>query len=305
MPLAIPEIRIGEPLRHEALAVFPLFTKENVGVDYILSSRALADESVVVEEVSESGSVPELLVDNQSDQRVLFLEGEELIGAKQNRILNTSILVAAHSKVKIPVSCVEQGRWRYHSRHFGSSGSHAPCKVRYALKKSVSESVKKQRGHRSDQGEVWSQVDGMHFEHGTSSPSGAMSAAFEANEERRAEYQAKIKYVEGATGLAVAIGQQVVAVDLFDKPSTCQEVWNRLLTGFTMDAIAASAGKAAKGEATIDDVDRLYQKAATAAWEKGATVGEGEEYRAEFEEDQGSALTLSDNLIHGSVLAAV
>ena len=57
------------------------------------------------------GSVPDLLVENRGDVRVLFLEGEELIGAKQNRILNTSVLVAAHTKVKIPVSCVERGRW--------------------------------------------------------------------------------------------------------------------------------------------------------------------------------------------------
>jgi len=55
------------------------------------------------------GSVPDLLVDNRGDVRVLFLEGEELIGAKQNRILNTSVLVPAHSKIKIPVSCVEPG----------------------------------------------------------------------------------------------------------------------------------------------------------------------------------------------------
>ena len=80
-----------------------------------------------------AGSVPELLVENMGDIRVLFIEGEELVGAKQNRILNTSILVAAKSKTKIPVSCVEQGRWGYKSKFFGSSGSHSPSKLRYAL----------------------------------------------------------------------------------------------------------------------------------------------------------------------------
>jgi transposase len=46
---------------------------------------------VTVQEVSEGGSVPDLLVENSGDTRVLFLEGEELVGAKQNRILNTSV----------------------------------------------------------------------------------------------------------------------------------------------------------------------------------------------------------------------
>ena len=59
-----------------------------------------------------------MLVNNTGDSRVLFLEGEELRGAKQNRVLNTSVLIAAHSKTTIPVSCVEQGRWQYRSRHF-------------------------------------------------------------------------------------------------------------------------------------------------------------------------------------------
>ena len=55
------------------------------------------DESVLVEEVSEGGSVPDLLVDNKGAARVLFLEGEELIGAKQNRMTNRSILLAPSS----------------------------------------------------------------------------------------------------------------------------------------------------------------------------------------------------------------
>jgi hypothetical protein len=31
------------------------------------------------------------------------------------------LMIAAHRKIKIPVSCVEQGRWRYRSKHFGST----------------------------------------------------------------------------------------------------------------------------------------------------------------------------------------
>src|SRR5210317_1529800 len=116
MTVALPELRVGNPVSHEALSVFPLFTETNGGVDYCLCAEALNDKSVMVEEISEGGSVPDLLVDNQGDVRVLFIEGEELVGAKQNRILNTSVLIAAHTKTKIPVSCVEQGRWGYRSR---------------------------------------------------------------------------------------------------------------------------------------------------------------------------------------------
>ena len=48
---------------------------------------------------------------NPLDEDVLLYDGEELVGAKQNRILNVTVLVGAGATLPIPVSCVEQGRW--------------------------------------------------------------------------------------------------------------------------------------------------------------------------------------------------
>lgn len=301
MTLALPKLRVGEPLRHESLSVFPLFAELDGSVDYRLADEALADQSVTVEEVSEAGSVPDLLVENKGNTRVLFIEGEELVGAKQNRILNTSVLVAAHTKIKIPVSCVEQGRWRHTSRYFGSSGSHSPSKLRYALKKSVSDSITTGSGHRSDQGEVWRSVREVHAMHGTSSHTGAMSDAFESLAKQRTDYADKFKYVEGAVGVAVALGGKVVSADVFDKPQTCQKVWQRLLSGVILDAIATKAtGEPADAAA----VEKLLESAGSAGWKKVDAVGEGEDYRAEIGDDHASALKLNDTLVHGSVVLA-
>jgi len=302
MSVAVPRIRVGEPVRHQALSIFPLFSDSNGGVDYRLSDEALADESLIVEETSESGSVPELQVENKGDTLVLFIEGEELIGAKQNRILNTSVLIAAKSKVKIPVSCVEQGRWGYRSRRFHSSGSHSPSRLRYALKRSVSGSTRSGRGHRSNQLEVWNCVAACLSTHDVASPTSAMSEAFEAVEERTSDFRSELKYVEGATGVAVAIGKQVVALDVFDKPSTCQKVWDRLMSGCILDALHAEPHQ---DRADAADVERLVQSADEADWQQVQPVGEGEEYRAEFAEDHASALSFGDNLVHASVVASV
>jgi hypothetical protein len=303
MTIALPELRVGDPLRHEALSVFPLFSEANGGVDYLLSDAALADESLLIEEVSEGGSVPDLLVENKGDVRVLFLEGEELVGAKQNRILNTSVLVAAHTKIKIPVSCVEQGRWGYKSRYLGSSGSHSPSKLRRALKASVSRSVKEKRGHTSDQGEVWKEVAYLHAAHGVESDSAAMSDAFDTYGDRIGEYREKLNYVDGATGVAVAIGDKVVAIDVFDKPSTCSKVWDRLLSGVVFDALEAGE---TDQHASVADVEQLVAAAGDMPWEQSEPVGEGEEYRAESKRgDHASALAFEETVVHGSVVAAV
>ncbi len=303
MSVALPEIRVGDPLRHESLSVFPLFSDGSNTVDYQLSESALADKSLLVTEVSESGSVPDLLVENKGDTRVLFLEGEELIGAKQNRILNTSVLVAAHTKVKIPVSCVEQGRWGYKTGFFRSSGSHSPSKLRQKLKASVSKSVKEKRGHRSDQGEVWGEVSSLCASHGVESSTGAMSDAFDTHNERITAYREKIQYVDNARGVAVAIGDRVVSIDLFDKPSTCQKVWNRMLTGVVFDAL--EAGQSDK-VATVADVQQLVGTASQLDWEQADAIGEGEEYRAESDDgDHDTALAFDQTVVHGSVLSSV
>ena len=302
MPLALPKLRVGNPLRHKALSVFPLFADPTGQVDYRLADEALADESLIVEEVSESGSVPDLLVENKGDVRVLFIEGEELIGAKQNRILNTSVLVAAHSKTKIPVSCVEQGRWRYSSRHFGSSGSHSTSKMRRTLKASVSRSVKEKRGHRSDQAEVWAEVACLDFALGVDSGTVAMSDAFETYRDRIADYREHLKYVVRATGVAVAIGNAVVAVDVFDKPSTCQKIWDRLLSGVVLEALEAEK---VEKYAQVEDVERLLRTTNAAEWGQAEAVGEGDEYRATIADHHASALTFGNTVVHASVAVEV
>jgi hypothetical protein len=51
--------------------------------------------------------LPQHMVVNRANKPVLLIDGEELAGAKQNRVLNTSILIKEVSETKIPVSCTE------------------------------------------------------------------------------------------------------------------------------------------------------------------------------------------------------
>ncbi len=298
----LPDVRVGDPIRHESLAVFPLFSAADGAVDYLLSDEAIGAGSVTVEEVSEGGSVPNLLVTNEGDSPVLFLEGEELRGAKQNRVLNTSVLVAAHSKTPIPVSCVEQGRWRYRTRHFESGGSHSSSKLRHILKKSAYLSMKAGQGYTSDQRQVWGEVTRQMSSLGSSSETVAMADTFESHRGRLDEFRQSLRYVEGATGVAVAVGTRVVAMDLFDRPSTCAKVWDRLLSGAVMDALEAGP---ADQVAQPSDVEGLLARLKAGAWEPAPAVGEGQEYRYDADaETHASALVCGGSVLHGSVAVA-
>src|SRR5262249_7480967 len=104
---------------------------------YQTLDEALAGDTLEITETSEGGSVPLLKVLNRGNEPVFFMAGEQLVGAKQNRILNTSILAAAQCELMIPVSCVEAGRWRYSSPKFASPGTMSHGKLRKMLSRHV------------------------------------------------------------------------------------------------------------------------------------------------------------------------
>jgi hypothetical protein len=298
----LPDVRVGDPDSHEALVVFPLFSALDSRLDYLLSDEAIEAGAVTVEEISEGGSVPNLLVTNRGDSPVLFLEGEELRGAKQNRVLNTSVLIAAHSQTPIPVSCVEQGRWRYRTKNFESGGAHSSSKLRHILKKTSSESMKAGLGHASNQTEVWNEVNRQMTSLGSTSRTAAMSDTYETYQERLVEFRERVKYIEGAIGLAVAVGKTVVALDLFDKPSTCAKVWDRLLTGVVLDALEKAPTDQVAQRA---DVERLLARLGDCPWDQAPAVGEGQEFRYDADPDtHASALVCGGSVLHGSVAVA-
>jgi hypothetical protein len=107
--------------------------------------------------------------------------------------------------------------------------------------------------------------------------------------------------VEGATGLAVAVGGKVVSVDVFDKPATCCKVWDRLLTGVILDALESGATEPPSGDVVRETVTVLN----AAPWQQTPAAGAGEEYRAELEgERHALALACNGAVLHGSLVMA-
>ena len=170
MTVALP-LQLGEPVTHRGITIVPVFPLENPGAAYTTLEDALP-RGLRIGETSDAGSVPELVVENPLDEHVLLYDGEELIGAKQNRILNLSVLVAAGSRTAIPVSCVEVGRWHRRSASFAAASHTAGPEIRMRKAVALETNALAPGGAQAD---VWDAIALKSARLGVHSPTGAIS----------------------------------------------------------------------------------------------------------------------------------
>jgi hypothetical protein len=262
-------VEVGEGRHFHNLTVFPLLMSEQsapANPRYELLSDAIEAGAASVEEVDEDGSVPFLAVANKAAIPVLVPEGEILIGAKQNRTVNLTVLVAAGATFKLPVSCVEQGRWSYASRQFKPEAWAHP-KLRNLKMKAAQHSRAMGCEPRSDQGAVWEEVeDHLHATAAPSSPTRSWTDGYEAAKDRLVGYREAIALPEDACGFLAASGGQVVGLDLFDRPETLTKLWGRLADAYFVQAVRdaepAEATESVVARAFLDDVAERLAPAA-------------------------------------------
>ena len=202
---------------HKALTLWPLVWPEDAeasGPASVPLREALERGEVHIDEVNEGGSVPHVRVTNRGKQPVLFLFGEEIVGAKQNRIANASFLVPAKSKLVIDVSCVEAGRWGRRSRAgFHSSQAVVSSALRRKMARKVQFAVASGRGFTADQGEVWDEIGTRLVRSRTDSRTSAWADYRESRAPDLAEIERAFHPVERQVGFVAILGNEVVGLE--------------------------------------------------------------------------------------------
>jgi len=289
-------LHIGEAQHFRNLTAFPLIQPGAAPARYVTLETAISKGTARITEISDGGSVPELLLDNTGPQRILILDGEELVGAKQNRVANLSILAEAMSTTVIPVSCVEQGRWSYRSEVFNVSKRAHFSRGRAMKHVALSENMKATGTHGADQGMVWNEISAKAERMAVQSPTEAMADMYDQHDGHVEDYAGKFRAVAEQVGVIFAIDGNIEGMDLFAAPDTFKSMLAKLTRSFAIDALETAA--ADKPQAQLVNASHFLDRVAAAQVDSYPGIGVGQDLRLTAPQVAGGGLLFEDKLIH-------
>ena len=289
-------LELGNIEWNEGLAAVPVFSSLESHTPYITLQEAFKTGKIEVRELSQGGSVPELFVINNSTQNILILDGEELQGAKQNRILNVTVLLAGKARIVVPVSCTEKGRWHYTSSVFKDSGTIAAQSVRLSKNRSVSENLRMSGSFDSDQSEVWRKIDDLSMRSKVTSETSAMRDVFKDLDKMLESCASSFPVIERQKGVIFFRGSEPAGFEYLSDPGVFRDLYPRILRSY---AVETSAGVKPRGDRpTMEQVRIFIEKVASSTMTVGDSVGKGEDIRFAGEGVIGSALAYEEEVLH-------
>jgi hypothetical protein len=288
-------LEIGNAISAANLTMFPLLLPQETIPAYLTLDEALAGGLASVTEVSEAGSVPELLVKNLAQKPVLILDGEELVGAKQNRIVNLSILVPAGATLRIPVSCVEAGRWARRSREFAAAGRAHYAAGRASKLAQVNLALRASGTRCTDQGAVWRDIDLKARRMNARSATHAAAAIYDRAHRDLEQFQERLAVVPRQAGAIFVINGLLAGMDLFDSPATWRKSMRKLVQSYGLDALDNAGVPASDASPQPKEFLKAVQ---AAPCERFKAIGLGEDIRVNGERVVGGLLAVDGRLVH-------
>lgn len=289
-------ITVGPPQVFEEVQVFPVFSSHPESSTFLQLDEALKEGLAEITEVSEGGSVPQLTVTNKSPRDIIIYDGQQLLGAKQNRIVNLTVVVAANSTLPIPVSCVEQRRWSYSSAGFSSSDHFSYPSLRRSTHSDVTESMSSDGSFYTDQPKVWRDISAKSVRMSVSSDTAAMEDIYESHAPDPEVLNQTFKVAENQIGYMAFIKGGFAGSDLFTSSEVCRGKMEKLLRGYYLDS------RDEEVNFNKVEIDEILREVRGAEHREFDTVGKGRERRFETAHVQGAWKEVDGLIPHVAIL---
>ena len=282
---------------HENMTVIGVNISEKNNSDLMSLEIGLNLGLVEISEVDENGSVNEVKIINKAVTPLLLIDGEDIIGSKQNIIINSTIIIPAKSEKIIPVSCTEAGRWNYNSTKFHYSKHMANSRVRRDKLISVSQSLKREKSFRSNQNKVWSNIREIQDELEVDSTTNALHDSFVQRSNDIESYKKSFTIHENQNGLIVYINGELVGFEIMYNSRRYKEYHDKIIESYILDAISKKGEEFNK---ELIDEDSFLNMIKKSEFESYDSVGLGVDYRIDTDNLSGSAVIYNNKVVNAS-----
>ena len=274
---------------HKNIAIIPIKTPINHKIDLMTLKKGFELDLVNVKECPQS-TVNTIIVENKSVVPLLLIDGEEIVGGDQNRIIDATILIAPQSEKKIPVDCTEHGRWVYKSE-FKQSAHIANYRTRLAKHHAY-------RNNDSVQQAVWDSINDLEMSRSFSSPTQAMSESYENAKADLNEFLDAFNIVDGQSGIAVLVDGEIKGFEVFLNSEIYKEYHEKILKSYLINAEVNDDVFAIN----TDAIKSMIEDALSDEFEEVKNIGLESRFEFKNESGVGSAYTYKNELIHMSYL---
>ena len=286
---------VSEPVERNNITTFFLSSIEKNNNKYLSLSEAIDKNQVQISEVNKKGLLTKLSVSNKSSNNIIILNGELIIGTqiRQDRIVDSTVLIPGYATVLINTFCGEQYRWSPklsnkistpESLYFSSGRANNAADTNTKLSK---------------QCRIWSEISEKISDFNVKSFTNSVDQIYKKKKVNVEEIVNFFKIPSEAVGIALGINHQLVNIDIFSNNCMLQIYLPKIIRSIALDSFKKISKRSYLKK---KDVHRFLRQIHQANKQKRKVIEGtlGEELQFNSESVAGSILYHKEQTVHFS-----
>ena len=276
-------LSLAERQNYENMTVVPILSDTNTPFDVLDLKEGLKMGLVKIEECDNS-NIEQVKLKNNSVSPLILLDGEEIAGSLQNRIVAQTMIIPPKSEMEIPVNCSEKGRNEYKS------------KFQYSDYIANSNTRRKKAYNKNNplQEVVWNSIDDLETDKNTFSKTKALRDSYEKNKYDIDSYLKHFKMENNQIGV-ICIVENKVGLEIFNNHSLYEKYNEMLLRSYIID----SSNKE-KINISNNELENILSSIDANSFIKKEAVDLGKYYKISNSYGNGHILIYKNNMVHAS-----
>jgi len=287
---------ISDPVKKNNITIFFLQSKTKLENNFLTLEESISKSLVDIKEVNSKGTIRYLKVSNKSNQKLLILGSEQIIGnaLKQNRVVNNTTLVPEQTTILLSVSCCEKNRWSP-----AVANNICTSESLYFTKGRINNSVDIFDNNKTDQFKIWDDIGEKLDEFNTKSFTGTLEDTYNRNKLYFDEITNYFKINENDVGVVAAIGNRLVNVEIFSSNKLLKMYFPKIIKSLIFESYKKTSQNYLLG---LKDVYKLFRliEFSEKKLHKPHNDCLGEEIRFNSDRVVGSCLNYKEKLLHFS-----